>query len=78
MADKVDREKTVVVEEDSEQRSNVGWAILLIAIALVILFFLFGGFGLFGTDTSDGNTDVTPATDTQIQTETTSPTPVNP
>lgn len=57
-----DRE-TVVVEK-GERRSNNGWIGILIALILIVLFFMFGGFSMFSGQASPSTATPTTTTPT--------------
>jgi hypothetical protein len=45
-------DKETVVVEKGERRSNNGWVGVLIALILIVLFFMFGGFSMFSGQAS--------------------------
>lgn len=73
----VERDKETVIVDRGEgdyaapRRSSTGMVVLIVALVLIVLFFLFGGMSLFGSGSGTSTTGV------DVQTPTTSTTPGN-
>jgi cytoskeletal protein RodZ len=68
-------DRTVIVDRDRDTASPLGWVMLLVALLLIIAFFLSNGFGMLNRDkTNTTETQTAPTTSEPAQTETPTPT----